>query len=183
MLEAGFVLYVVRTLGLDPALIGFIFTVGGIGFLVGAFLAGRVTGRFGVGMTIIGGVALVGLSDLLVPLAKGSLLYVVPMLVMAQFLLGLGLTIFNVNQASLRQAVVPGSLRGRATATVRFLATGLVPLGALLGGILGEVIGLRATLAVAALGELLAALWIWKSPVRTMRELPPSIEESISGTS
>ncbi|MBA3518246.1 MAG: MFS transporter [Rhizobiales bacterium] len=177
MLEAVFVLYIVRALGIGPALIGFIFTVGGVGFLVGALLPNRASYRFGFGTATVGGIALVGLSDLLVPLASGSLLVVVPLLVTAQFLFGLGLTVFNVNQASLRQAIVPGRLQGRASATVHFLATGMVPLGAVLGGILGELIGLRATLVVAACGELLAALWIWNSPLRTLRELPPSIEE------
>lgn len=174
MLEAVFLLYLVRALGLGPGLIGAIFAVGSAGFALGALLPARAVGRFGVGATTIGALALVGLSDLLVPLAGGSRLVVVPLLVGAQFLFGVGLTVFNVNQVSLRQAVVPDGLQGRAAATVRVLATGLVPLGALLGGLLGEAIGLRPTLIVAALGELLAAVWLWRSPVRSLRDLPAS---------
>ena len=174
MLEAVFLLYLVRALGLGPGLIGAIFAVGSAGFALGALLPARAAGRFGVGATTIGALALVGLSDLLVPLAGGSRLVVVPLLVGAQFLFGVGLTVFNVNQVSLRQAVVPDGLQGRAAATVRVLATGLVPLGALLGGLLGETIGLRPTLIVAALGELLAAVWLWRSPVRSLRYLPAS---------
>lgn len=173
MLEAVFLLYLVRALGLGPGLIGAIFAVGSAGFALGALLPARAAGRFGVGPTTVGALALLAVSDLLVPLAAGSKLVVVPLLVGAQFLFGVGLTVFNVNQVSLRQAVVPDGLQGRATATVRVLATGLIPLGALLGGLLGETIGLRPTLILAALGELLAAVWLWRSPVRTLRDLPP----------
>ena len=182
MLEAVFVLYIVRSLGVGPGVLGFIFAVGSVGFLVGALLPGRIGDRFGVGRATIGGIALVGLSDLLVPLASGAIIVVVPLLVAAQFLFGLGLTVFNVHQTGLGQALVPDHLRARATATSRVLVAGLVPVGALLGGIAGEAIGLRATLVVAALGELLAAFWIWNSPLRTLRVLPDPVNEVAPGT-
>ena len=95
----------------------------------------------------------------------------------AAFVFAIGVTVFTVNRASLRQAIVPGHLMGRATATGRVLAAALVPLGALLGGLLGELIGLRATLVLAALGELSAAVWLWRSPLRALHELPGSAEE------
>ena len=174
MLEAVFVLYVVRSLDISAGALGVIFAVGSVGFLVGALLPGRIGDRVGVGWATIGGIALVGLSDLLVPLASGSMMVVVPLLVAAQFLFGLGLTVFNVHQTGMRQALVPDHLRGRATATSRVLVTALIPAGALLGGIAGEVIGLRATLVIAALGELLPAFWLLNSPLRTMRVLPGS---------
>jgi MFS family permease len=171
-LEAVFVLYVARQLGVGPALLGAIFAVGSAGFLVGSLLPERVARRIGLGPATAAGVALAALSDLLVPLADGSRWAVVPLLTAAQFLFGLGLTVFSVNQASLRQAIVPDRLRGRASATFRVLGGAMVPLGALIGGLLGEVIGLRATLALAAFGELLAALWLWRSPLRLLRDLP-----------
>jgi len=177
MLEAVFVLYITRPLGLGPGAIGVIFGIGSVGFLVGALLPERASRRFGLGAVTAGAVALVGLSDLLVPIVSGSRIVVVLMLIVAQFSFGLGLTIFNVNQASLRQAVVPLHLQGRASATSRFLASALAPLGALLGGVLGETIGSRETLILAALGELLAAAWIWRSPLRTMRYLPPAPDD------
>ena len=178
MLEAVFVLYIARSLGVGPALLGAIFAVGGAGFVVGALLPERVAHRIGVGPALAGAVAIVGLSDLLVPLAEGSRWVVVPLLTVAQFFFGIGLTVFNVNQVSLRQAIVPDRLRGRAGGTTRFLTSALVPLGALLGGLLGEVIGLRETLTLAAIGELLAALWLWRSPLRSLRHLPaaPTID-------
>ena len=172
MLEAVFVLYITRVLGLGPALIGIIFAVGSVGFLIGALLPERLSSRIGLGPAMAGGVTLVALSDLVVPLATGSHAIVVPLLVLAQFFFGLGLTVFNVNQVSLRQAIVPDALRGRAGAVVRVILAGMVPLGAVLGGALGETIGVRETLLLAAAGELGAAMWLWFSPVGRLRTLP-----------
>jgi len=174
MLEAVFVLFIATSLGLGPALVGLVFAVGSVGFVVGALFPERAARRLGFGPATAGAVLLVGLSDLLVPLATPSPWVAVPLLAAAQFCFGIGLTLFNVNQASLRQAVVPDRLQGRASATLRVLASALVPLGAVLGGLLGGWIGLRETLILAAAGELLAALWLWRSPLRHLRSLPPA---------
>ena len=174
VLEAVFVLYVTRELGIGPGLLGLIFASGSVGFLIGALLPGWVTRRFGLGPGLIGGLLLVGLGDLLIPLTDKSMAVGVIMLVLmtAQFTFGLGLVIFNTGQVSLRQAITPDRLQGRMNATMSFIAWGVVPLGGLLGGGLGEMIGLRSTLLLAALGELLAALWLFCSPVRSLREQP-----------
>ncbi|HEV2065304.1 MAG TPA: MFS transporter [Thermomicrobiales bacterium] len=172
MLEAVFVLYIIRELGIAVGLIGIIFSIGGIGFLAGAVMPARLARRIGVGASMVLGIATVALSDLLVPLAAGAPVVVMGVLVGAQFFFGIGLTIFNVNGASLRQAIVPREFLGRVGATVRVLAEGMTPMGAIAGGALGSAIGLRETLILAACGELLAAAWLWFSPVRQMRELP-----------
>jgi predicted MFS family arabinose efflux permease len=61
-------------------------------------------------------------------------------------------------------------------ATISLIAWGGAPVGALLGGALGEAIGPRATLLVAAIGELCALLWLWFSPLRALREQPAPVE-------
>jgi predicted MFS family arabinose efflux permease len=48
----------------------------------------------------------------------------------------------------------------------------MLPLGALAGGALGQVLGLRETIALAACGSLLSSLWVWFSPVRDLVEIP-----------
>lgn len=175
MLEAVFVLYIVQELGLAVGLIGIIFSIGGIGFLAGAVIPARLADRIGVGASMVLGLATLALSDLIVPLAAGAPVVVMGLLVGAQFFFGIGLTVFNVNGASLRQAIVPQEFLGRVGATVRVLAEGMTPLGAIVGGFLGSTIGLRETLILAACGELLAAAWLWFSPVRRVRELPVSV--------
>ena len=174
VLEAVFILYVTQELQIGAGLLGLIFAVGSVGFLVGAILPGWVARRFGWGPGIIVGLLLVGLSDLLIPLVRGSVVVTVAVaaLTTAQFFFGLGLVIFNVGQVSLRQAMTPDELQGRMNATMIFLAGAVVPLGGLLGGALGETIGLRPTLLLAACGEILSVLWLLLSPLRSQREQP-----------
>lgn len=82
------------------------------------------------------------------------------------------LTIYGINERSLRQTVTPDHLLGRAGATLHFLSAGIALLGALLGGILGEVIGLRATIALGAACVMLVSVWMYFfSPVRYRREM------------
>jgi predicted MFS family arabinose efflux permease len=68
-------------------------------------------------------------------------------------------------------------MMGRMNASYRFFTYGAIPLGALLGGGLAGVIGLRATLLVGALGLVLAVLWVLLSPVRHLAELPTQLTE------
>jgi predicted MFS family arabinose efflux permease len=92
--------------------------------------------------------------------------------VVAGFGTSVGIIVFNVLAVSFQQAVTPEGLRGRMSATMRFLMLGATPLGSLLGGVLATTAGLRATLWVAAIGVLGSAGWLGLSPLRKMRELP-----------
>ena len=176
VLEAVFILYVTQELGIEAGLLGLIFAGGSVGFLMGALLLGWVVRRFGWGPGIMVGLLLVGLSDLLIPLVRGSVVIAVAVLMTAQFFFGLGLVIFNAGQVSLRQAMTPDELQGRMNATMSFLAGAVVPLGGLLGGALGETLGLRPTLLLAALGEILSVLWLLLSPIRSQREQPVLVD-------
>ena len=73
---------------------------------------------------------------------------------------------------SLRQTITPDRLLGRVNASIRFLTISASPVAALLAGALGATIGLRATVALAAAGLLLAPLWVHFSPVRRLRAPP-----------
>jgi predicted MFS family arabinose efflux permease len=92
-------------------------------------------------------------------------------------ILGYGLVLltdqlYYVNFAAAAQSRAPDRLRGRVGAAIRVLTAGVgVPAGALLGGLLAEAIGLRATAVVAGLGVVVAFLWLAISPVRTLRTL------------
>ena len=169
---AVFILYATRQLGLTPALLGLIAAAGNVGFLVGAGLAGPLARRLGLGPTLVAMPVLGSLGALLIGAAGGSRPVAAACLIGAQFLFGFGGVIYNINQVSLRQALTPDRLRGRMTATMRFLVWGTIPLGALLGGLLGERLGLRPTLLVGALGTLTAFLWVACSPVRALRAQP-----------
>ncbi|MHB1416247.1 MAG: MFS transporter [Chloroflexota bacterium] len=168
------ILFAVRDLGMDAGTIGLAFMLGNVGFLVGAMLAGRAAERLGLGRAIIAGAALLPVGMILFPLATPAT--AVPTLVIALAIVGIGMPVYNINQLSLRQALAPRRLQGRMHATMRFLVWGTMPVGSLLGGVLGEVIGLRGAIIVATAGSATGVLWILFSPVRTLREQPRQVE-------
>jgi hypothetical protein len=57
-------------------------------------------------------------------------------------------------------------------AAVRWIVWGTLPVGSLLGGVLGSALGVRATLWVAVAGSWAAGLWVFFSPLRGMRDVP-----------
>jgi predicted MFS family arabinose efflux permease len=83
-----------------------------------------------------------------------------------------------VTRGGLEQIVTPAHLRGRVRGSRAVVGAGAVALGTLLGGFLGDRIGLGATILVGVAGGLFAFLWLWWSPVRRLRELPapPELE-------
>lgn len=177
-LETVFLLYMTRNLGLSAGQIGIIFGAGSIGFLLGALLPERAARVFGFGPTLLGGLVIFALADFVLPLVAGPTWLVVGVLVVAQICFGLGLTLYNVGQVSLRQTLTPDALQGRMNASFEFAVASVVPLGALLGGLLGELLGIRMVLILAATGELLAVGWLLWSPVRSRRSL---IEQGSAG--
>lgn len=177
LLLAVLVLYMTRELGAGPTMIGVVFASGNIGFFVGALMAGRVPARLGIGRTLIGAPLLAAVGALLIPFARGSVDVAIPLLIGAQFLGTLGGTIYSITQLSLRQTITPDRLLGRMSATMRMIVLGTVPLGALLGGVLGEAIGLWSTLMIGAIGRLFPVLWIWFSPIRLLNKQETIAEE------
>jgi MFS family permease len=171
-LMAVYVLYVTRELGIQPAVLGLIFAVGGPGALFGALIAGWLAKRFGLGATIIGSLAVSEGANLLVPLASGATLVIAGVLMLAMFIGSCAGPIYNINQVSLRQAITPDRLQGRMNASMRFIVWGTIPLGALLGGALGETFGVWPTIAAMAACGLLAPVWVLLSPVRQLRAQP-----------
>lgn len=169
-LFALYILFATRDLGLTAAAIGLIFSIGNVGGLIGALTAGRLAARFGVGPVIIGSIAVGGVGFILVGLATPSTAY--PFLILAGALGIFGGLVYNINQVSLRQAITPLRLQGRMNATMRFLVWGTMPLGGLLGGALGETLGLRGAILVSAAGGALAFLWVLLSPVRGLAAIP-----------
>ncbi|MDQ3870846.1 MAG: MFS transporter [Chloroflexota bacterium] len=176
---AIYLVYAYRELALDPAVVGLVFAVGNIGYLAGALLSGWLPRRFGVGPTIVGGALLFGPSALLVPLAPRD--NPVPFLIASGAVGAFGSVVYNVNQVSLRQAITPGRMQGRMNATMRFIVWGTIPVGSLLGGVLGSAIGLLPTLWIGALGCLVPILPVVFSPVRSLRRIPePEADETLT---
>jgi MFS family permease len=175
------ILFLKRNLLFDDVVIGLIFAIGSAGGLIGALSSQKIAKRFGVGPTIVGSAFAFGLAGILIPLASVGGLAAVVLLIVSQFMSGVENVVYNVNQVSLRQAITPDRLQGRMNASMRFLVWGTIPLGSLIGGFLGERIGLLNTLWVSAVGMCFAFLWVLLSPVRNLKEQPAPIEETQVG--
>jgi len=175
------IVFLVRHVHASPGVIGLLFALGGVGGVAGAFAAGPIARRVGgARATIIGIAGSVG--ALLIPLTMpgAGLLYFGFGFLMVSF----SATVYNVNQVSFRQRLCPDRLLGRMNATMRFVVWGVLPVGALIGGLLGAVFGLRATLWIGALGQALAGVWLLASPMRRLRDFPdaPPAAQHVGGT-
>jgi MFS family permease len=171
--NAAFAVYFVflaRELDLSAAVIGLVLTLGNVGWLAGALVAGRVTERLGAGRTLAGSAFLFGPSGVLIALAPES--EPLPFLIAAQALGSFAGVLYNITSMTLRQSVTPERLQGRTVGAIRTVVWGVTPLGALLGGGLASVVGLRATFWIAAVGSATAALPIVLSSARSLRRMP-----------
>lgn len=182
VVAAVLVLYLIREIGLRPALLGLVFVGGPLGFLVSGLLLPRVSRAFGLGPVAMGGAFVGSVGGVFYVLVGGPLPLAVAMLVATEFLMGFGAGFYSITTGSLQQIVTPDRLLGRMNASFSFLTGGLAPLGALTGGLLGETIGLRPTLAVGAVGGVGAFLWVWWSPLRELREQPQAAASVGSGS-
>jgi MFS family permease len=168
MFGAVFGLYVIRVLNFEPGVLGMIYAVGGVSSLVGAVFAARAAARFGAGPAMVSGLTIIGISMILVPLAPGAAIVAASFLIAQQLGDG-GFVVYSINEVSLRQTITPERLLGRVNAGFELCAHGVLLLGILAGGALGETLGLRGTLAIGGGSMLLAAVWLAASPVRTVR--------------
>ncbi len=123
---------------------GLLMTAVAVGGLVGSLIADRVERRIGrsrsLVLTIVGSAILAGIPALTAnSWAIGA----------ALFIGGVTVVIWNVIVVSLRQRIAPDRLLGRVNSGYRLVAWGTLPLGAVLGGVLANLFGLRAVFAVA----------------------------------
>jgi MFS family permease len=168
----AYLLYAQDELGLDPAATGVIAAIGGIGSLLGAVVAPAMTRRLGVGRTVLVSMILFGLGNLLIPLAPAHSALLGASFLVAQQLVGdSGGTVYEIVETSLVQSSVDNRVIGRVNATY-FTFTTLATLGGvILGGVLGEWLGLRAAFAFGLLGGVFSLAVIWFSPIRGMRDV------------
>lgn len=166
------VIYATRELHLSADRIGLIFSAAGVGALIGSLCAGPLARHLGFGRALVNTAALACLPPLLVPAAQSLADFTLPVLMTAYFFEGIGLAASSIHFLSLRQALTPAHLLGRMMASYRTLTYGILPVGALLFGFLGERLGVRAALWIGTGLMSVAWLWVRFSPVWRLRELP-----------
>lgn len=169
----SYLIFALEELQLGPAAIGVIAAVGGIGSLAGAALAPRMVRRFGIGRSILLGMLGFLIGNTLIPLAPaGAVLLGAGFLITQQLFGDAFATVYEITEVSLVQASVGDRILGRVNATITTFTTLLTLAGAIAGGIIAEVMGLRAAFAIGLLGAVFAILVVWFSPVRFIRQAP-----------
>lgn len=164
------VVFLVRVVGVGFGTVGLLLAIIGVGGVCGAFFAGVVIRRIGSARGLIMCSLATTPFGLLIPLTG-------PGLRLALFAIGgivvsAGLVVTNVIARSFRQRYCPAPLLGRITASVQAVSRGVIPLGALMAGILGTVLGPRNGLWIATATLFVAALVLFVGPIRKHRDFP-----------
>ncbi|PSL56370.1 putative MFS family arabinose efflux permease [Saccharothrix carnea] len=164
MAAAVLVLFLVRELGLSEGVVGLVLSTAGIGGVLGALTVNRWNARFGQTKVIwLSGLVTWPLG-VLVPLGAAD--WRIVFVLIGEAAVAYGATVYNIAQVSYRQSLCPDHLLGRMNASIRFVVWGSMPLGALVGGVLGGGIGITATLALGMALQATSVLWVVLSPLR-----------------
>ena len=172
--QAVQVVFLVRTVGLNPAMVGMLLTSGSVGGIVGALMATRFSRRFGSARGLLLLQAVTAPFALLMPMTTagpGLLLFA-----MGGFLVGIGISVANIVVGSFRQTYCPPHMLGRVVATAMMINHSTIPVGSLLGGVLGDTVGYRPAMWIMT--GLVAPCWLIlvMSPMRRERDLPGTYE-------
>ncbi len=184
------ILFATRTLGLSEQAVGLSYVGLGVGTVLASVFGHRLSRHIGPGPSLVLGVGVCGAGWLLVSLVPANAWGVMAFAVML-VCFGIGAVLIYINFLALRQAVTPEPLLGRMTSTMRWLILLPAGPGALIGGWLGEHVGLRASLAFAGCSALLIALaasrypaisGVTELPRQTPEEVPLGVEAAIRPT-
>ena len=161
------IVFLVRVLGVRPADTGLLIAVASLGGVAGGVLTGRLSRWIGSARIIWFSWLVLSFPQLLIPLAE-------PGWRIAAFPVGMAFVtfagvVYNVAQLSYRQSICPPRLLGRMNAAVRWVVWGTIPLGGVLGGALGSLVGVRPTLWIACAGSWAGGWWVFFSPLRHQR--------------
>jgi predicted MFS family arabinose efflux permease len=169
--SAMYMLFTLRTLGLDEATVGVIIGVGGAGALWGALAAAPLTRLLGYGRAVVVSLALWVFASVLIPAAEGVGFLTIPFLV-AQQLIGDGfLSAFMILTISVRQSALTQDVQARAGATFQVVAGLSLPIGALIAGPLAEIVGAGGVLWIAIGGALIPVAILSLSRLAALKKL------------
>jgi len=164
------VVFLIRVAGFGSAAVGLLMATSGVGGITGAMVARRVAGRLGTARALLLSMFGSGLFALLIPLTAAgprATFYVV-----GSVMLAAGGTVGNIILVSFRQTYCPPPMLGRVTASQRFLVYGTIPIGALIAGGLGTVLGVRNSLWVMLSLFALSGTVLLTRPIRADKNLP-----------
>ena len=172
VLQAAYVPYALRMLGLSAQAVGFTLASYGAGMVIGALAAPRFLAALPFGTVVVVG-PVVSVAAMATMVA--TLLWPSGVLAgLAFFLFGMGPILWTISSTTLRQTVTPQALLGRVSSIFLTVNMGARPLGAALGGLVGAQWGAGACLVLALAGFVVQAALIFASPVRRLQRLPPA---------
>ena len=166
IIEGILMVYVVRTLHFGPGLIGFIFTISNLGLIVAASLSNFALKKLSLGTVIIVSSVLQGAGIVLVSMA--SWYAPVILLTLGLLLRSYGVVSYGINAVSVRQNSTPDAMRGRVSATMRFISWSTIPLGSIVGGLLATEMGVSHAIEIGAILSVGAVILIAASPIRSI---------------
>jgi predicted MFS family arabinose efflux permease len=173
VLQAAYVPYAVRKLGLDAGAVGATLATYGVGMVLGALLAPRLVRALPFGRAVMLGpyVSVLAMATMVATLAvpTGALAG------LSFFLFGAGPIVWTITSTTLRQTVTPVAMLGRVSAIFLTVNTGARPLGAALGGAVGAAWGEGACLVLALAGFVVQACVVTLSAIRPLKRLPAPV--------
>lgn len=176
-LTTVFLVYAVRYLGMSALQLGLVIGSMSVGALIGAFFNRRLTPLVGLGRMLRINTICVALAPLLLAIPHGHGIVTMAILMGSQLVYGVNLVVYNVNTVTLRQIVTPNRLLARMNASYRLLLFGTVPIGAVFGGTLGEIFGLRTAMLVTVITMMAPIIWTVFSPVFDLQKMPDPADE------
>jgi MFS family permease len=180
IISTVFIIYAVEEIKLQPGILGIILASGGAGAFVGSFFAVRITEKLEIGPAIIWGTVVACFAPMILLMVHEASLFGSILLILSYILSGFGVAICNVNIITIRQSVTPDNMLSKVNASYRLIGYGGIPIGSFLGGYFGEVLGLYPALMIGVFGMPLCILWLWFSPMKTLKRDLPATGTSVS---
>jgi predicted MFS family arabinose efflux permease len=170
-------IYVLRELEISLPVFGLIMTIAGVGGLLGAAMSAKLADWMGEGQLIAVSAFGSAAAFMMVPLTGLVDHFWAPFILAAiEFVISFFVLTYNITQVSARQRICPKPLLGRMNASIRFFVWGVMPIGALLAGVLGTAFGSLVTITIGGVGMLFASLFVVLHPLARMRKLPVAPE-------
>lgn len=166
------VIFMSRILGLPAAAIGLLIAVGSVTVMAGAAFTPRFARRVGSARIVWVSLAVTAPLSVLGAFAQPGwgVLLLLAGIAAGEF----GQIVYSITNVSLRQRLCPDELLGRVNATMRVLIMGLFPLGAIVGGVLGDLIGARETVLLSGVLLVLCPIVLFTAlrGVRDVEDVP-----------